>query len=79
MSAVKWYKKTAVWQAFVFLFAPVITIGEIIVVQQEAHWGWHIVVAALGGLIAALRFFGKDENNNGIIDPLESKDKNKVD
>lgn len=72
---IKWYQKMSIWQVVIFLISPFAMIGEGAIFMANADPLWHVVVLGLGGLLAALKYFGKDENNNGIVDALESKSK----
>ncbi len=72
---IKWYQKMSIWQVVIFLISPFAMIGEGAIFMTNAHPLWHVIILGLGGILAALKYFAKDENDNGVVDVLEQKSK----
>lgn len=67
----KWYHKFAWWQVAIFFITPIAGGGEIAIAVNGLHWGWHFATGFAGALLAALRYFGKDEDGDGIVDVFQ--------
>lgn len=65
---VKWYKKMKFWQFLAYILTPFVVAGEGAIIGLELHWALHILVVVAVIVTGYVRYYIKDENNDGIVD-----------
>lgn len=68
---IKWYMRMSNLQLILLVLTP-FTVGGSVAIHLSplSNW-WLIGIGVIDGMVGALRFFAKDDNNNDIIDRFE--------
>lgn len=65
---VKWYKKMRFWNFVGFIVAPLVIGGEGAIISLEGDLWLHLLVFGAICIAGYIKYYVKDENNDGIVD-----------
>ena len=71
MKKIKWYAKMSFWQFIGYVVAPLSVTGEGAIIALDLSPWLHGVVFIAVVISGFVKFYAKDENNNGIVDAFE--------
>jgi hypothetical protein len=69
----KFFHKMSFWGFIGYIVTPFVVVGEGTILALDLHPFYHSVVIAAVIVSGYIKYYIKDENNNGIVDKWEPK------